>query len=188
MTIPGVDAITAVAVVAAVGDFSRFRSPDRLVSYFGLNPKVRQSGNSAPVHGRSPRPAALRSVAYWWKRPGRLPARPARCERSTSGSKARRGMQIAIVATARKMSVLAWHLVTNEQDYAFARPSFVAFKRRKLELTAGMTSQRGNRRGAGYAYNDKDQRTAERALVEQAERQYAVLVNHWRPTGPRRET
>lgn len=188
MTIPGVDAITAVAVVAAVGDFSRFRSPDRLVSYFGLNPKVRQSGNSAPVHGRITKAgrAQVRGVlveAAWsaTRAPGPLRAFYQRI-------KARRGMQIAIVATARKMSVLAWHLVTNEQDYAFARPSFVAFKRRKLELTAGMTSQRGNRRGAGYAYNDKDQRTAERALVEQAERQYAVLVNHWRPTGPRRET
>ncbi|PWJ26637.1 transposase [Branchiibius hedensis] len=52
MTIPGVDAITAIAIIAAVGDFTRFASPDKLVSYLGLNPKVRQSGNSAPVHGR----------------------------------------------------------------------------------------------------------------------------------------
>jgi transposase len=52
MTIPGVDAIAAMAIVAAVGDFGRFTDPDRLVAYVGLNPKVRQSGNSAPVHGR----------------------------------------------------------------------------------------------------------------------------------------
>lgn len=188
MTIPGVDAITAISVVAAVGDFSRFPSPDRLVSYFGLNPKVRQSGNSAPVHGRITKAgrAQVRGVlveAAWsaTRAPGPLRAFYQRI-------KARRGMQIAIVATARKMSVLARHLVANDQDYAFARPSFVAFKRRKLELTAGMTSQRGNHRGAGYAYNDKTQRNAERALVEQAERQYAVLVAHWQPTGARRET
>jgi transposase len=184
MTIPGVDAITAISVVAAVGDFSRFASPDRLVSYFGLNPKVRQSGNSAPVHGRitTAGRAQVRGVlveAAWsaTRAPGPLREFYRRI-------KARRGMQIAIVATARKMSVLAWHLVTTEQDYAFARPSFVAFKRRKLELTAGRTSQRGNHRGAGYAYNDKEQRTAERALVEQAERQYAALVAHWQPRRP----
>ncbi|HEY6688217.1 MAG TPA: transposase [Propionibacteriaceae bacterium] len=35
-----------------VVDFHRFDGPDRLVAYVGLNPKVRQSGNSAPVHGR----------------------------------------------------------------------------------------------------------------------------------------
>ena len=52
MTIPGIDAVAAISIVAAVGDFSRFDDPDKLVAYLGLNPKVRQSGNSAPVHGR----------------------------------------------------------------------------------------------------------------------------------------
>jgi transposase len=37
---------------AAVGDFSRFDDPNRLVAYLGLNPRVRQSGNSPAVHGR----------------------------------------------------------------------------------------------------------------------------------------
>jgi transposase len=52
MTIPGIDAITGISIVAAVGDFTRFDDPNKLVSYVGLNPRVRQSGNSAPVLGR----------------------------------------------------------------------------------------------------------------------------------------
>ena len=52
MTIPGVVAIAAISIVAAVEDFHRFDDPHQLVAYLGLNPKVRQSGNSAPVHGR----------------------------------------------------------------------------------------------------------------------------------------
>lgn len=40
MTIPGVDAIAGISIVAAVGDFSRFDDPDKLVAYVGLNPKV----------------------------------------------------------------------------------------------------------------------------------------------------
>ena len=52
MTIPGVDAIVAMSIVAAVGDFSRFPSADKVVSYVGLNPKVRQSGESPANHGR----------------------------------------------------------------------------------------------------------------------------------------
>jgi transposase len=52
MTIPGVDMIAATSIVAAVGDISRFPSVDKLVAYFVLNPKVRQSGNSVPVDGR----------------------------------------------------------------------------------------------------------------------------------------
>ena len=52
MTIPGVDATVALSIVAAVGDFGRFRSPEQLVSYLGLNPRVRQSGGQPASHGR----------------------------------------------------------------------------------------------------------------------------------------
>jgi transposase len=52
MTIPGVDATVALSIVAAVGDFPRFSSPDKLVSYLGLNPRVRQSGGQPASHGR----------------------------------------------------------------------------------------------------------------------------------------
>jgi transposase len=47
MTVPGVDATVALSIVAAVGDFTRFRTPEKLVAYFGLNPRVRQSGGAA---------------------------------------------------------------------------------------------------------------------------------------------
>jgi transposase len=52
MTIPGVDATVALSIVAAVGDFGRFASPGQLVSYLGLNPRVRQSGGQPAAHGR----------------------------------------------------------------------------------------------------------------------------------------
>ena len=185
MTIPGVDAIAAISIVAAVGDFTRFDSPDKLVADVGLNPKVRQSGNSAPVHGRISKAgrAHARGVlveAAWSasRAPGPLRAFYQRIQ-------ARRGFQIAVVATARKMTVLAWHLATKDQDYAFARPALVTHKRRKLELAAGAPSQRGNHRQPGAAYNDKQRRNQERAAAEQAEHAYQVLVAHWqaRKTG-----
>ncbi len=47
LTIPGVDIGTAAAVIAAVGDITRFQSPGQLVAYLGLDPKVRQSGSEA---------------------------------------------------------------------------------------------------------------------------------------------
>jgi transposase len=184
MTIPGVDAIAAISIVAAVGDFHRFDDPDRLVAYVGLNPKVRQSGNSAPDHGRISKAgrAQVRGVlveAAWSasRAPGPLRAFYQRI-------KARRGFQTAVVATARKMTVLAWHLVTKDQDYAFARPSLVSHKRRKLELAAGAPSHRGNHRIPGAVYNDKQRRNEEKELAEQAERAYQVFVAHWQPIKP----
>jgi transposase len=52
MTIPGVDVTVAMSITAAVGDFQRFCSPDKLVSYLGLNPRVKQSGGQPASHGR----------------------------------------------------------------------------------------------------------------------------------------
>ena len=77
--------------------------------------------------------------------------------------KARRRFQTAIVATARKMTVLAWHLVTKDQDYMFARPALVTHKRRKLELAAGAPSRRGNHRQPGAAYHSKQRRNEKNA-------------------------
>ena len=56
--------------------------------------------------------------------------------------RARRGPQIAATATARKLTVLFWHLLTREQDYAFARPAMTRNKIRRLELLAGAPPQK----------------------------------------------
>ena len=53
MTIPGVGSIVASVVLASIGDIARFPSPDKLSSYFGLTPRVRQSGDHPARHGRS---------------------------------------------------------------------------------------------------------------------------------------
>jgi sulfur carrier protein ThiS len=184
MTVPGINVTVAMSVVAAVGDFHRFESPDRLVSYLGLNPRVSQSGNSPAKHGRI-------------TKAGRAQARGMLVEAAFSASRApgplrafyrrikdRRGFQVATVATARKMVVLCWHLVTKEEDYAFARPSLVAHKRRSLELAAGAESRRGPVAGPSRDYHIKQLRDAEKALVEREERAYEVLVSHWQPKKP----
>src|SRR5690349_24734124 len=138
MSVPGVDATVALSIVAAVGDFTRFRTPEKLVAYLGLNPRVRQSGGQPASHGRITKagPAHARGMlveAAWSasKAPGPLRAFYQRV-------RARRGMQIAVVATARKLAVLCWHLIIKSEDYAFAMPSLVAHKQRKLELRAGL--------------------------------------------------
>src|SRR3712207_9219986 len=57
--------------------------------------------------------------------------------------KDRRGHQVAAVATARKLAVLVWHLLSRGEDYAFARPALVAWKLRGLELVAGVAARPG---------------------------------------------
>ena len=52
MTITGVKLTVAASIMAAIGDIHRFDHPGKLVSYFGLNPRVRQSGLDPAHHGR----------------------------------------------------------------------------------------------------------------------------------------
>ena len=92
-------------------------------------------------------------------------------------------MQIAVVATARKLAVLCWHMITRGEDYAFARPSLTAKKLRALELKAGMPSRRGQK-GTAAAYSLKDVRAREKALAEQAERAYTQMVANWQAKAP----
>ena len=94
-------------------------------------------------------------------------------------------MQIAIVATARKLAVLCWHLIARGEDYAYGRPSLLAQKLRALELRAGMPSRRGQR-GSTHAYNLKEVRARERAFSEQGEIAYRQLVADWRAKAPKR--
>ena len=92
----------------------------------------------------------------------------------------RKGKQVAAVATARKIAVLAWHLLTKEEDYAFARPALVAMKERQMQLKAGAKSRRrGNAPGAARDYSIKELSEKERALVEQAEQAYTRFVSAW---------
>ena len=92
-------------------------------------------------------------------------------------------MQIAIVATARKLAVLCWHLITKGEDYAFARPSLTAKKLRALELRAGLPSRRGQK-GKAAAYSLKEVRRRELELAEQAEHAYRQLVADWQAKAP----
>lgn len=75
------------------------------------------------------------------------------------------------MATARKLTVLCWQLMVKGKDYAFAMPSLVAHKQRRLELRAGLPAARG-RRGSAAAYSLKQVRAAERDLAAQSELAY----------------
>ena len=180
MTITGVNLTVAAGVMAAIGDIARFKSPQKLVSYFGLNPRVRQSGLGAAHHGRISKVGrsharAVLVEAAWAaaKAPGPLHAFFVRI-------RAKRGHQVAAVALARKLTVLCWHLLTKEQDYLWARPALVAKKTRDMELRAGLPQKKGNRRGPAYAYNVKELRAQEAELARQAERTYEQFVARWK--------
>lgn len=88
------------------------------------------------------------------------------------------------MAAARKLAVIAWHVLSKDEDYAWVHPALTQRKYRDLELKAGIPSARG-RRGQGYAYNQKSVRDQELAMTVHAERTYARFVSRWQPQGPK---
>jgi hypothetical protein len=170
VTIPGVNLISAATLVAVIGDVSRFASARKLVGYLGLDPRVRQSGSSPARMGRISKEGAAcarqvlcEAAQAAMRTPGPLRAFAQRLA-------ARRGHQIATVALARKIASIAWRLLTSGEDYAYANPSRVRLKLRRIELLAGEAPQRGRQRGAALDAQ------RERELVLAAEHAYRRLV------------
>jgi transposase len=184
LQLPGVSATTAATLMAAIGDIARFPTPRHLVGYLGLNPRVRQSGFEPAKHGRISKhgPGAVRAVlveAAWVAARSTGPLR-AFWQRTA----ARRGANVATIAVARKLVVIAWHLLTKREDYAFMRPAALAEKRRSLELIGGAERRRGRRDGPRVRV-DRQRRLADKELAAQAEIAYRRLVSDWQASGPK---
>lgn len=182
MTIPGIDMVVAVGLLAAIGPVDRFTSPGRLVAFLGLNPSVHQSGNSPARCGRITKqsPCHARTIlveAAWQAVRGPGPLRT-----FYERVRGRRGTHVA--AVARKIAVIVWHPLSRGQDYAWARPALHAKKLRDLDLRSGQPARRG-RRGAGYEYNPTRSRQEERQRGELAEAAYKRLTEGWNKRGNR---
>ena len=99
-------------------------------------------------------------------------------------TRARRGHGKAIVATARKLAVLFWCMLTRGEDYAHQQPSLTKKKLRRLELTAGAPKYAKTARGT-WSTNQAI-RQAERQLAQQAEASYTRMVSDWQAAGPQK--
>jgi transposase len=184
MTVPGVNLICAASFIAAVGEPSRFLTSRKLVAYLGLDPKVRQSGEGPARSGRiskrgsaSARWALVEAAWSVVLQPGPLHAFYER-------TKARRGHGKAIVATARKLAVLFWCMLTRGEDYAHQQPSLTKKKLRRLQITAG--APKYAKTAAGIWSTNEAIRQAERELAQQAEASYRRMVTDQQAGAPAR--
>jgi len=134
--LPGVGLITAMTLLAAIGDISRFAQAKKLVGYAGLGARVHDSGQTHRTGGitkagrRDIRGAmievahtAARTHPHWRAELARL--------------EPRLGKNKAIVAIARKLLVAVWHILSYGCPDRFADPERVARKLLKLANRLG---------------------------------------------------
>jgi transposase len=184
MTVPGVNLICAATFIAAVGDPRRFLTSRKLVAYLGLDPKVRQSGDAPARSGRISKRGS--AAARWalveaaWSVVGQ----PGPLHAFYDRTRARRGHGKAIVATARKLAILFWCMLTRGQDYAHQQPSLTAQKLRRLELAAGAPVRKGKPSGVWVTH--QRMRQAEKQLAAQAQASYERMVRDWKAASPKK--
>lgn len=175
MTVPGVAMVTAVTFLAQVGEIGRFASARHLVGYLGLDPRVRQSGERDARMGRISKEGSglvrhvmVEAATAAIRTPGPLRAFYQRL-------RAKKGHQIAIVATARKMVTVFWHLLSRGEDYRHRLELPTKKKLRKMELKAGAEPRRGGD-GKSRGSTREQRRALEIAELEQVEADYRAMV------------
>jgi hypothetical protein len=125
--LPGIGLITAMVVLSAIGDVTRFPAAQQLVGYAGLGAGVHSSGKThrtGPITKEGRRElrwvlveaaqTASRTHPYWQPEFQRLARRI--------------GEKKAIVALARKLLVVIWHVLHGQTVDQRAQAEQVAFK------------------------------------------------------------
>jgi len=123
--ITGIGLLTAITILAAIGDISRFPSAKQLVGYAGLGARVHASGESFST-GRITK-AGRKDLRYAMVEAARHAVQDhahwkAEYERLSLSI----GQKKAIVAIARKLLMVVWHLLTKQSADKFANPTQVA--------------------------------------------------------------
>jgi transposase len=132
VTIPGVDVTVALGFLATIGSVRRFEDPHKLAAYFGLVPKVYQSGSHCYT-GRITKTGS--KLARWLAIEAAQSIARSSSPLAASYHRIRRrkGHAIAVTALARKLVVVVWHVLTKQEPYRYAAPERTRIKLRRLE-------------------------------------------------------
>lgn len=132
MTIPGINYVTALTIISEIVDISRFATPEKLVSYSGLAPSQRSSGDTKKTgnitkHGSTWLRYAMVEAAHTTIH------NDERINRFYSRIAARRGPQKAKVAAAKEMLVISWYMLTKMEPYRTQNQELTERKYKRME-------------------------------------------------------
>jgi transposase len=162
LPLPGVGVVTGMTIMAAIGDITRFPSASKLVGYSGLGASVHASGQTFQTgtitkQGRRELRTALITVAwsavrhdaFWRDQFERLSAK--------------KGSGKAVVAIARKLLVVMWHVLTHHVPDRRADPLHIINKLWRWGISRGLATSLGFSRTA-FVRHQLDQLGIGRAI------------------------
>jgi len=162
--LPGISIVTALTLLAAIGDIARFSSASKLVGYAGLGARVHDSGlthrsgritkaGRLPVRGtqtgRDIRAVMVEAAHTAANTHPHWQAELARLE-------PRLGKNKAIVAIARKLLVAVWHVLTDGCADRFAEPQIIARKLMQHAYRLGAENRSDGQSTAEYVREQLD--------------------------------
>jgi transposase len=145
MSIPGIDYTVAQTCLAAIGDVSRFENAKKLTAYLGLNPSTHQSANHC-VHGRITKQGNAHARWLLVQAAQHLGVYRGPMGQTMRNLVKRKNRKVAVVACARKLAVLVWHILRSGEPFRYAIPKTLEAKFSRLRVRAT-----GKRRRTGVA-------------------------------------
>ena len=136
MTLPSVGYNTATVLLAVFGDISRFKDADHAASYLGLVPRVKQTADTCHYGPITKTGSALaramlcEAAQSLFLNDGPLGVFIRRVRDKQGGSK-------AVVAGARKLATIAYHMLKNKEPYRYPTVFRTREKLRILRKKAG---------------------------------------------------
>jgi len=118
VTVYGIGFYSAVIIFSEIGDVNRFRSEEKLFSYAGLIPSVRQSGEHK-YHGSITK-VGSKHLRWILVEAVRVHLRHNPDSKLTLYYKRLRRKKpdnVAVIATARKLLQIIYHMLKNDKDY-----------------------------------------------------------------------
>jgi transposase len=150
MTLPGVDVAVAMALLAAWGDVGRFADAAHAVGYLGLAPRTHQSDRHC-YHG--PITKRGNSCARWMlvQAAQHLDGQPGPLGVFFRRLLKKKNRNVAVVAGARKLGLVAWHMLRNNESYRYAQPASTETKLSRLRVKATGEQRKHGGRVKGQA-------------------------------------
>jgi transposase len=147
MQLPGFAVISSMTLLAAIGEITRFPSAKKLVGYSGLGASVHASGqtrHTGPITKQGRRELRTVLVEAAWSAVAHHPFWHAEFERLVPAL----GKGKAIVAIARKLLVVVWHVLTHQVADRHADWPMVTRKLQRWGATHGVAKQSGQNSSA----------------------------------------
>jgi len=142
MSIPGIDYTVAQTCLAAIGDVSRFENAKKLAAYLGLNPSTRQSGEHC-YHGKITKQGNAHARWLLVQAAQHLGQYRGPLGQTMRKIVKRKNRSVAVVACARKLAVLLWHVLSSGEPFRYALPRSLEAKYSRLRVRATGQRRRG---------------------------------------------